>query len=127
MLPKLDAPTYRLTLPSTGEEIQYRPFLVKEQKLLMMAQESEDDNGKPIPTDQMYKEHIEDTTSILLEEGDAVIYKGCEIVHWREPYNEGTKLAQVFLNYVDANGKFTEWDSSGEIIQEYRYNRGVVT
>ena len=43
MLPKLDAPTYRLTLPSTGEEIEYRPFLVKEQKLLMMAQESEDD------------------------------------------------------------------------------------
>ena len=42
-LPKLDTPTYRLTLPSTGEEIQYRPFLVKEQKLLMMAQESEND------------------------------------------------------------------------------------
>ena len=42
-LPKLDTPTYRLNLPSTGEEIQYRPFLVKEQKLLMMAQESEDD------------------------------------------------------------------------------------
>ena len=41
MLPKLDTPTYRLTLPSTGDEIQYRPFLVKEQKLLMMAQESE--------------------------------------------------------------------------------------
>ena len=34
MLPKLDTPTYRLTLPSTGDEIQYRPFLVKEQKLL---------------------------------------------------------------------------------------------
>ena len=43
MLPKLDTPTYRLTLPSTGEEIQYRPFIVKEQKLLMMAQESEED------------------------------------------------------------------------------------
>ena len=43
MLPKLDTPTYRLTLPSTGGEIEYRPFLVKEQKLLMMAQESEDD------------------------------------------------------------------------------------
>ena len=42
MLPKLDTPTYRLTLPSTKEEIQYRPFLVKEQKLLMMAQESND-------------------------------------------------------------------------------------
>ena len=43
-LPELDTPTYRLTLPSTKKEIQYRPFLVKEQKLLMMAQESEDDN-----------------------------------------------------------------------------------
>ena len=42
-LPKLETPTYRLTLPSTGDEIQYRPFLVKEQKILMMAQESEDD------------------------------------------------------------------------------------
>jgi hypothetical protein len=42
-LPKLDTPTYRLELPSTGEEIQYRPFLVKEQKLLMIAQESEDE------------------------------------------------------------------------------------
>ena len=44
MLPKLDTPTYRLTLPSTKKEIQYRPFLVKEQKLLMMAQESENEN-----------------------------------------------------------------------------------
>ena len=31
-LPKLETPTYTLTLPSTGEEIKYRPFLVKEQK-----------------------------------------------------------------------------------------------
>ena len=44
MLPKLDTPTYRLTFPSTGDEIQYRPFLVIEQKLLMIAQESEDDH-----------------------------------------------------------------------------------
>ena len=42
-LPKLDTPTYRLTIPSTREEIEYSPFLVKEQKLLMMAQESEDE------------------------------------------------------------------------------------
>ena len=42
-LPKLDTPTYRLTIPSTREEIEYRPFLVKEQKLLMMAQETEDE------------------------------------------------------------------------------------
>ena len=42
-LPKLDTPTYELEQPSTGEKIKYRPFLVKEQKTLMMAQESGDD------------------------------------------------------------------------------------
>ena len=42
-LPKLNTPTYELEQPSTGEKIKYRPFLVKEQKTLMMAQESEDD------------------------------------------------------------------------------------
>ena len=42
-LPKLDTPVHTLELPSTGEEIKFRPFLIKEQKLLMMAQESEDD------------------------------------------------------------------------------------
>ena len=42
-LPKLNTPTYELEQPSTGEKIKYRPFLVKEQKTLMMAQESGDD------------------------------------------------------------------------------------
>ena len=42
-LPKLNTLTYELNRPSNGEPIQYRPFLVKEQKALMIAQESEDD------------------------------------------------------------------------------------
>jgi hypothetical protein len=41
-LPKIDAPTYELTLPSSGRKIKYRPFLVKEEKLLIIAMESED-------------------------------------------------------------------------------------
>ena len=41
-LPKIAAPTYELELPSTEETIQYRPFLVKEEKLLVIALESED-------------------------------------------------------------------------------------
>lgn len=40
-LPKLNTPQYELELPSTGGKIKFRPFLVKEQKILMMAQESE--------------------------------------------------------------------------------------
>ena len=43
-LPKLETPTYELELPSTGEKIKFRPFLVKEQKILMMAQESKNDS-----------------------------------------------------------------------------------
>ena len=42
-LPKLNTPEYELELPSTGGKIKYRPFLVKEQKLLMMAQESKNE------------------------------------------------------------------------------------
>jgi len=42
-LPKLTAPTYELDLPSTGRKVKYRPFLVKEQKLLMIAEESKDE------------------------------------------------------------------------------------
>ena len=41
-LPKLNTITYELNLPSTGEKIEYRPFLVKEQKALLIAQESDD-------------------------------------------------------------------------------------
>ena len=41
-LPKISAPIYELELPSTGQKIQYRPFLVKEEKLLVIALESED-------------------------------------------------------------------------------------
>lgn len=41
-LPKIATPTYELTLPSTGQQIDYRPFLVKEEKLLVLAMETED-------------------------------------------------------------------------------------
>ena len=41
-LPKIATPTYELELPSTGKAVQYRPFLVKEEKLLVLALESED-------------------------------------------------------------------------------------
>ena len=41
-LPKIDVPIYDLTLPSNGKEIKIRPFLVKEEKLLLMAAESKD-------------------------------------------------------------------------------------
>ena len=41
-LPTIATPTYELELPSTGQKVKYRPFLVKEEKLLLLALESED-------------------------------------------------------------------------------------
>ena len=41
-LPKIATPTYELELPSTGKPVKYRPFLVKEEKVLVIALESED-------------------------------------------------------------------------------------
>ena len=43
-LPKLDHATYSISLPSDGTKIKFRPFLVKEQKILMIAEESKDPN-----------------------------------------------------------------------------------
>ena len=43
-LPNLSVPTYELKFPSDGTKIKYRPFLVKEQKLLLIAQEGQDEN-----------------------------------------------------------------------------------
>ena len=41
-LPTIATPTYELELPSTEQKIKYRPFLVKEEKLLLLALETED-------------------------------------------------------------------------------------
>lgn len=42
-LPKLETPKYELIVPSTGKSVSYRPFLVKEEKILLIAQESENE------------------------------------------------------------------------------------
>ena len=41
-LPKISTPTHELVLPSTGKKVKYRPFLVREEKILILALESED-------------------------------------------------------------------------------------
>ena len=41
-LPKINTPTYELVIPSTGKKTRYRPFLVREEKILILALESED-------------------------------------------------------------------------------------
>jgi len=57
-LPKIDAPTYELTLPSTDVKIKYRPFLVKEEKILLMAMET----GKEAEIYEATKQIVESCT-----------------------------------------------------------------
>lgn len=45
MLPKIDTPVYKVKLPSNGKEIDFRPFKVKEQKALLIAMESPEDDA----------------------------------------------------------------------------------
>lgn len=46
---------------------------------------------------------------IKMSIGDAVMYRGCDKYHWREPYTEGKWQAQVFVHYVDQEGPHAEW------------------
>ena len=61
-LPTISTPTYELTLPSSGKKIKYRPFLVREEKVLIMALESED-------TKQITNSVIDILNSCILSKG----------------------------------------------------------
>ena len=50
-----------------------------------------------------------DDEQVLLNAGDIVVYKGCEIRHWREKLLEDTEITQVFLHYVDKDGPYVEY------------------
>jgi len=50
----------------------------------------------------------EEGAAVSMNAGDAVVYRGCDMLHWREAF-EGNWQAQVFLHYVDADGPHTEW------------------
>lgn len=60
-----------------------------------------DDMGKTV--------YIKNPRKIEMSVGDSVLYRGCEMQHWRDEYVEGNWQAQVFLHYVDANGPHKEW------------------
>ena len=65
-----------------------------------------------IQYDHPWEIYVKDLTGkinkILLEPGDMCVYKGCEVEHWREPY-EGNEMKQIFIHYVDANGPYKDF------------------
>ena len=53
----------------------------------------------------IHKPNAPKGTKVLLEVGDMLVYSGCELEHWREPF-EGDTCGQVFLHYNHVNGPF---------------------
>jgi len=78
-LPKINTPTYELVLPSNNKKVKYRPFLVREEKILVMSLESED--MKQI------------TNSIVQILDDCILTKGVDV----------TKLASFDIEYLFLN------------------------
>jgi hypothetical protein len=60
--------------------------------------------NEPWPLYMQFGQH---DVAVKLNPGDALLYRGIELTHWREPY-AGTCMAQIFLHYVDQDGPYTE-------------------
>ena len=56
---------------------------------------------------QIHKPNAPGGTKVLLDVGDMLVYSGCELEHWREPF-EGNICGQVFLHYNHVNGPFAD-------------------
>ena len=69
-LPKLDIPIYELVVPSTDEKIKYRPFLIKEEKILLIAMES----GANEDIIQAVKQIVSECTFNTLKLGDMPMF-----------------------------------------------------
>lgn len=63
-LPKISTPLYELTLPLTKKKIKFRPFLVKEEKILLMAVESEDENAVLLAIKQIVNNCVVDELDV---------------------------------------------------------------
>ena len=89
-LPLNEVPNYTCKLPSTGQTITYRPFLVKEQKVMLMAMESENDKeiGQAV-TDTMQSCIVSDIDIAKLPIYDF------EYLYWDDPY-----LIHLHLQYL---------------------------
>lgn len=78
-----------------------------------------------------YNENKYNPIKTDLDIGDAVVYKGEEIYHWREKLVESEWTAQVFLHYVDADGpykdyKFDKRESLGTKVKTDNFNHAVI-
>lgn len=65
--------------------------------------------GREVTIEDGSTKYLTNEAEIIMSAGDAVLYRGMNKAHWRNPYKEGNWQAQVFLHYVDADGPHAEW------------------
>ena len=68
-----------------------------QRSLILVGQEPDE------PWPLFLRDHDNNVFGARLQPGDALLYRGIELAHWREAY-PGERMAQVFLHYVDRNG-----------------------
>ena len=136
-LPKQSAPKYKCILPSDGKEVEYRPFLVKEQKILMLAQEQGDDGAmlqavqdlvKSVTYDKVKPSELAvmDLEYLFLKIRSKSIGETASLsVTCNDPQCEGTGEVVVNLDDVEVVGDEPEHKImiSDEIGVELRYPR----
>ena len=133
-LPIIETPRYELTLPSQDVKVQYRPFLVKEEKILLMAMESKDNNEvvnatkdilKACTYDKLDIEKLPmfDIEYILLQvRGKSV----GEIANFKVICpDDKTTAADVELNLSDVNVQVDDEHTNRIVVDEQR-NLGLV-
>ena len=120
-LPKLATATYELQLPSTAETVKYRPFLVKEQKVLMMASESKDNKQINVEISKIKNNKIKLT---VIDEGEGFKEKDTSKIFKRFYSNRPGKFGEhsglglnIVKNLVDLH--------NGEIFASNNKNQGA--
>lgn len=136
MLPKIDLPTYELKLPSNGQEVTFRPFLVKEEKLLLMAAKSNDANEIIKTTKQIINNCI--IGSKINIDSLPFFDIDCLFIAMRaKSVGESIEVYYVCQNIVDnnvCNGRFplkidisnVELDKKEDISTEIKFNDNLI-
>jgi hypothetical protein len=80
------------------------------------------------PWDIWLMDYDENAHKVTLEPGDALVYQGSQLTHWRGKLEHGDDVVQIMFHYVDRNGKnksAARWEFLRRIRKKYREFRGI--